>query len=100
MVHVDIEKIVKREVQDAERVYANGILQNDIESGNNQPFLKYVKSEKQGTFDISSPVTANVITYSLSKAYFSTLNLSWFSLPILEINFPNCRILNATDLNL
>ena len=40
----DIEQIVKRELRDAERVYMNGILQNGLESGNNKPFWKYVKS--------------------------------------------------------
>ena len=41
-----IEQIVKRELRDAERVYVNGILQNGLESGNNKPFWKYVKSKK------------------------------------------------------
>ena len=55
--YLDIEQIVKRELRDAERVYVNGILQNGIlqngilqngiESGNNKPFWKYVKSTKQ-----------------------------------------------------
>ena len=38
-----IEQMVKRELQDAERVYVNGILQNGLESGNNKPFWKYGK---------------------------------------------------------
>ena len=38
---LDIEHMVKRELQDAERVYVNG-----LESGNNKPFWKYVKSKK------------------------------------------------------
>ena len=42
--YLDIEQMVKRELRDAERVYVNGILQNGLESGNNKPFWKYVKS--------------------------------------------------------
>ena len=54
--------MVKRELQDAERVYVNG-----IESGNNKPFWKYVKSQKKhGISDLKS--NGNVITDSLSKA--------------------------------
>ena len=45
--YMDIEQMVKRELRDEERVYVNGILQNGIESGNNQPFCKYVKSQKK-----------------------------------------------------
>ena len=45
--YLDIEQMVKRELRDAERVYVNGILQNGLESGNNKPFWKYVKSPKQ-----------------------------------------------------
>ena len=41
--YLDIEQMVKR---DAERVYVNGILQNGLESGNNKPFWKYMKSPK------------------------------------------------------
>ena len=44
--YLDIEQMVKRELRDAERVYVNGILQNGLESGNNKPFWKYVKSKK------------------------------------------------------
>ena len=52
-----------------ERVYVNGILQNGLESGNNKPFWKYVKSPKQETFGISAlKSNGNVITDSLSKA--------------------------------
>ena len=61
--------MVKCELQDAERVYVDGILQNGLESGNNKPFWKYVKSPKQETFGISAPENkGNVITDSLSKA--------------------------------
>ena len=58
--------MVKRELQDAERVYVNGILQNGLESGNNKPFWKYVKSQKkQETFGISAlKSNGNVITDS------------------------------------
>ena len=44
--YLDIEQMVKRELRDVERVYVNNILQNDLESGNNKPFWKYVKSPK------------------------------------------------------
>ena len=67
--YLDIEKMVKRELRDAERVYVNGILQNGLESGNNKPFWKYVKSQKQETFCISAlKSNGNVITDSLSKS--------------------------------
>ena len=46
--------MVKRERWDAEMVYVNGILQNDLESRNNKPFWKYVKSPKHETFGISA----------------------------------------------
>ena len=66
--YLDIEQMVKRELRDAERVYVNGILQNGLESGNNKPFWKYVKSPKQETFGISAlKSNGNVITDSLSK---------------------------------
>ena len=52
--YLDIEQMVKRELRDAERVYVNGILQNDLESGNNKPLWKYVKSPKQETVGISA----------------------------------------------
>ena len=46
----------------------NGILQNDLESGNDKPFWKYVKSQKQETFGISAlKSNGNLITDSLSK---------------------------------
>ena len=45
--YLDIEQMVKRELRDAEKVYVTGILQNGIESGNNKPFRKYMKSPKQ-----------------------------------------------------
>ena len=45
--YLDIEQIVKCELRDAERVYMNGSLHNGIESGNNKPFWKYVKSPKK-----------------------------------------------------
>ena len=51
--------MVKRELRDAERVYVNGILQNGLESGNNKPFWKYVKSQKQETFGIFTPQSGN-----------------------------------------
>ena len=61
--------MVKRELRDSESVCVNGILQNGLESGNNKPFWKYVKSPKQYTFGISSlKSNGNVITDSLSKA--------------------------------
>ena len=57
------------ELRDAERVYVNGILQNGLESGNNKPFWKYVKYQKQESFGISAlKSNGNVITDSLSKA--------------------------------
>ena len=38
-------------------------------TGNNKPFWKYVKSQKQETFGISAlKSNGNVITYSLAKA--------------------------------
>ena len=64
-----IEQMVKRELRDAARVCVNGILQNGLESGNNKPFWKYVKSQKQETFGSSVlKSNGNVITDSLSKA--------------------------------
>ena len=67
--YLDIEQMVNHELRDAERVYVNGILQNGIESGNNKPFWKYVKSQKQETFGISAlKSNGNVITDSLSKS--------------------------------
>ena len=99
--YLDIEQMVKRELRDAERVYVNGILQNGIESGNNKPFWKYVKSQKQESFGISAlKSNGNVITDSLSKAEILKLNLNLFSLPNLEIHFHSCRVLNSPKLNL
>ena len=47
----------------------NGILQNGLQSGNNKPVWKYVKSQKQKTFGMSAlKSNSNVITDSLSKA--------------------------------
>ena len=67
--YLDIEQMVKRQLRDAERVYVNGILQNGLESGNNKPFWKYVKSQKQETVGISAlKSNGNMITDSLSKA--------------------------------
>ena len=67
--YLDIEQMVKRELRDGERVYVNDILQNGLELGNNKPFWKYVKSQKQETFGISAlKSNGNVITESLSKA--------------------------------
>ena len=67
--YLDIEQMVKRELRDAERVYVNDILQNGPQSGNNKPFWKYVKSQKQETFGISAlKSNGNVLTDSLSKA--------------------------------
>ena len=61
--------LLKRELLDTERVYVNSILQNGLESGNNKPFWKYVKSQTQETFGISAlKSNGNVITDSLSKA--------------------------------
>ena len=42
--YLDIEQMVKRELQDAEMVYVNGILQNGRESGNNKPFCEVPKT--------------------------------------------------------
>ena len=67
--YLDIEQMVKRELRDAERVYGNDILQNGLESGNNKPFWKYVKSPKQESLGISAlKSNGNVNTDSLSKA--------------------------------
>ena len=64
--YLGIEQMVKL---DAERVYVNGILQNGLESGNNKPFWKYVKSQKQKTFGISAlKSNGSVITDSFVKS--------------------------------
>ena len=52
--YLDIEQMVKCELRDTERVYVNGILQYGLESENNKPFWKYVKSPKQEIFVISA----------------------------------------------
>ena len=90
--YLDIEQMVNRELRDAERVYVNGILQNGLEAGNNKPFWKYVKSQKQESFGISALKSSN------SK--FQTLNLNLFSLPNLKIHFPSFRVLHSPKLNL
>ena len=99
--YLDIEQMVKRELRDAERVYVNGILQNGLESGNNKPFWKYVKSPKQESFGISAlKSNGNVITDSLSKAEILNSQFKSVSLHNLEIHFPSCRVLNSPKLNL
>ena len=66
--YLDIEQRVRLELREAERDYVNDILQKGLESGNNKPFCKYVKSPKQESFGISALKTnGNVITDSLSK---------------------------------
>ena len=99
--YLDMEQMVKRELRDAERVYVNGILQNGLESGNNKPFWKYVKSPKKETFGISAlKSNGNVITNSLSKAEILNSQFKSLTLPNLEIHFPSCRVLNSPKLNL
>ena len=89
----DIEQMVKRELRDAERVYVN-----DIESGNNKPFWKYVKSQNQQTFGIPAlKSNGNVITDSLSKAENFNSQFKLVSLSILEIHFPSCRVLKPKN---
>ena len=75
----------------------NGILQNGLESGNNKPFWKYVKSPKQETFGISAlKSNGNVITDSLSKAeIFSSQFKSVFHSPFWKYIFQSCWVLNA-----
>ena len=51
--YLDTEQMVNHELRNAESVYVNGILQNGLESENNKPVWKYVKSQKQETFGIS-----------------------------------------------
>ena len=99
--YLNIEQMVKREIRDAKRVYVNVILHNGIESGNNKPFWKYMKSPKQETFGISAlKCKDNVITDSLSKAEIINSQFKYLSLHILEIHFPSCGVLNAPKLNL
>ena len=65
----------------------NGILQHCQES------------VKQETFSISAlKSNGNVITDSLSKKEIVNSQYKSVSLPILELNFPSCRVLNATKL--
>ena len=67
--YLDIEQIVKHDLLDVERVYVIGILQNGLELGNNKPFWKYMKSQKQETLGISALKSNDImITDSLSKA--------------------------------
>ena len=54
--------MVKHELHDVERVYVN-----DLDSGNNTSFWKYVKSQKQETISTLKS-NGNMITDSLSKA--------------------------------
>ena len=99
--YLDIEQMVKHELRHAERVYVNGILQNGLESGNNKPFWKYVKSQKQESFGISAlKSNGNVIQIVYQRRKFLNLNLNLFSLPNLEIHFPVARVLNSPKLNL
>ena len=92
--------MVKRELRDAERVYVNGILQNDLESWNNKPFRKYVKSQKQETCGISAlKSNGNVITNSLSKAEILNYHFKSVFIPQSGIHFPSCRVLNSPKLN-
>ena len=56
-------KDIQGKLWDAERVYVNGILHNGLESNNNKPFWKYVKSQKRETVGISAlKSNVNVIT--------------------------------------
>ena len=87
--YLDIEQMVKRELRDAERVYVNGILQNGLESGNNKPFWKYVKSQKQESFGISAlKSNGNVITDSLSKAEILNSQFKYVFTPQSGNTFP------------
>ena len=65
----------------------NGILQNCLEAGNNKAFWKYVKSQKQETFDISAlKINGNVITDSISKA--EIVNSQFFYSPFWKYMSP------------
>ena len=87
--YLDIEQMVKRELWGAEKVYVNGILQNGLESWNNKPFWKYVKSQKQETFGISAfKSNGNVITDSLSKAEILNSQFKSVFTPQSGITFP------------
>ena len=92
--YLDIEQMVKRELRDAERVYVNG-----LESGNNKPFWKYVKSQKQESFGISA-LKSNGKSLRKAEILNSQFKSVFFSLPNLEIHFPSCRVLNSPKLNL
>ena len=72
--YVDIEQMVKRELQDAERVYMNG-----LESGNNKPFWKYVKSQKQENFGISALKSNGNVIIVDQKLKFQTQFKSVFT---------------------
>ena len=87
--YLDIEQMVKCELRDAERVYMKGILQHGLESGNNKPFWKYVKSQKQETFGISAlKSNGNVITDSLSKAEILNSQFKSVFTPLSGNTFP------------
>ena len=79
----------------------NSILQNVLESGNNKPFWKYVKSQKQETFGISAlKSNGNVITDSLSKAEILNSQFKSVFTPQSGNTFPSCRVPNSPKLNL
>ena len=70
-------------------VYVNGILQNGLESGNNKPFWKYVKSQKQESFGISAlQSNGNVITDSLSKVDILNSQFKSVFTPLSGNTFP------------
>ena len=74
--YIDIKQMVNRELRDAERVYVNGIIQNDLELGN-KPFWKYLKSPptKKETFGISAPKSnGNVIFRSRDHSQFKSVS--------------------------
>ena len=99
--YLDIEQMVKLELQDAKRVYVNGIQQNGLESGNNKPFWKYVKSQKQETVGIPAlKSNGNVNTDSLSKAEILNSQFKSVFTPPSGNTFPSCRVLNCPKLNL
>ena len=83
--YLDIEQMVKRELRDAEFY----ILQNGLESGNNKPFWKYVKTPKQESFGISAlKSNSNVITDSLSKAEILNSQFKYVFSPQSGNTFP------------
>ena len=85
--HLYIEQMVK--LRDAERVFVNCILQNGLESGNNKPFWKYVKSQKQEIFGVSAlKSNGNVITDSLSKAEILNPQFKYVFTPQSVNTFP------------